>query len=188
MKQQLYDNLCELNAYYDRNSRRNKMIHLYIRRQHVYATKKLIILSLMNFVENDLDTDLFKEFLEQFRIELSSMEESDLFDYVEDSFKNYLVSQIHDIDKIRNNQHFKNVRNRNRYMKEQYERFKSFKNSQNNYDNMISVLKIVQRLNAFNININIDFEFDNNEDKSMDYVKDILEYNLKDFSNLVFIL
>ena len=73
-------------------------------------------------------------------------------------------------------------------MKEQYERFKSFKNSQNNYDNMISVLKIVQRLNAFNINIDIDFEFDNNEDKSMDYVKDILEYNLRDFSNLVFIL
>ena len=53
---------------------------------------------------------------------------------------------------------------------------------------MISVLKIVQRLNAFNINIDIDFEFDNNEDKSMDYVKDILEYNLRDFSNLVFIL
>ena len=187
----IHNQLFELRSFYSRHGRRDKVIAVHVKNKIYLLTKKQIVEFLMKLTsdEREFDDFLFKTLFKHLNDNVRSMEEDHWCNEIRESYKNYLVSQIYNINDIRKNPHLINIMKRNRETKEQFDRFKSFNCNQDKFDNMISVLKIIRRLNESHININLDFDFDlNEEDNSFNFVKDIVEYNLNDFKNLIFIL
>ena len=190
MSESLRYALDNLNTYYEEYEHHNDILDCHIKNKDYLFTKSMITNGMINMIDNNqIDINLFEQLLDQFQNSMNSMEEDHLYRKVKKYFKRYIFDQVWGLKEIRENKEFNRIKSRTYFVRDQYNRFKSFYSSQNKYDNMISILKVIERMKSYNISSEVNFEFDiDEEDKSMNYMKNIMYDSFKDFRSLIYIL
>ena len=90
-------------------------------------------------------------------------------------FEDYTLNRVYCISKVKRNKEIKRINNIIRDIYGQCRNFDSFSQNQDKFDNMISIIKITKRIKT-NQNYTIDknFDFDYEEDNSLESKKKIL--------------
>ena len=190
MTHNLKYSLEKLNNHYKTCENHDDILDCHIRNKDYLLTKSAIIKSMIRMVDdNQIDINLFEQLLKPFENNIRSLDEDHYYRKVRKYFNRYIFENTWGLNEIKDNKEFKRIASRTCFVRDQYKRFRSFYTAQDKYDNMISILKVIERMKSYNISSKIDFEFDiDEEDKSMDYMKNIMDESFKDFKNLIYVL
>ena len=176
----------ETKTFYLENPTINKMVEIEIN-ESIYLLLKTELLDTMMFVIEKEDYKETKRLCTFVRTGLRSPTEHAILDALKDEIDKFFLNKLYNINQIKTNSLYNEICRKHKIIKGQYNNFNSFKNNQNKFDNMISIIKIVNRLKAQNIEVNTEnLIFDSTEDLTDSYNKEFVEQNLKTFRNVIF--